>query len=660
MRLLDTSTLELQDFGSEVPPQYAILSHTWGVEEVTFDEIGTEEGKSKIGYQKIVDCCEQARFDHYEYVWIDTCCIDKKSSSELSEAINRMYSYYKDADICYAYLCDVLEDGCFPPDEFAASRWFRRGWTLQELVAPREVVFFDQEWTEIGTRASLKNELEEITTIDKLFLEHPDAVFSASVAQRMSWASKRETTREEDIAYCLLGIFNVHMPLLYGEGDKAFMRLQLELLALSNEQTIFAWTPDIGGELPTVPTLVRTNSSGEPQNKLNLLACSPAPFANCGDVRHYERILAAVYEWSSTTVFVLNYLAIVPLARCLSFTTKALSSKVEQLLGRDAGMLVDATFGNAVLVVSIIALSNGHIRIVQSTLLGSILSNILLVIKTLFEFTNLPLLTLAFNSTSASTMSSLVAVTLASIIIPATLYAILHASSPDTGTHILFLSRGAAILLLIVYMVYLYFQLKFGANFLDIERGPDSSEPEENRSHGFLDENPIHAFLALLSVTLVMTTNAIYFVESIEPVASSSHISRLFIGFILIPMVGMAADPAHAFNIAYHNRIDLAINIAIRRSVQIALFVTPFMVILGWAMNKAMTLHFQGFETVVFFLSLCEVSYLVQDGKSKHLASAICIGTYVIIALTFYVYPDDEPGTNNQGFLKDIFIPHSK
>ncbi|KAH7324024.1 heterokaryon incompatibility protein-domain-containing protein [Rhexocercosporidium sp. MPI-PUGE-AT-0058] len=286
MRLLDTHTLELEDFSSKVPPQYAILSHTWEEEEVTFEEIGTEEGKSKIGYRKIEDCCEQARDDGYDYVWIDTCCIDKKSSSELSEAINRMYSYYKDADICYAYLCDV------PGVAFAKSRWFTRGWTLQELVAPQAVVFFDQEWMEIGTRASMKDELAQITTISKLVLEEPNAVFSASVAQRMSWASKRKTTREEDIAYSLLGIFNVHMPLLYGEGNKAFMRLQLELLALSNEQTIFAWTPDIGpsidGELPTVPTLVRTNSSGEPQNTLNLLASSPEPFANCGDLKHYE------------------------------------------------------------------------------------------------------------------------------------------------------------------------------------------------------------------------------------------------------------------------------------------------------------------------------------------------------------------------------------
>jgi len=260
MWLLNTFTLERQDFGATVPP-YAILSHTWEQEEVTFDEIETPESELKIGYQKIKRFCDEARSDGYHYAWIDTCCIDKKSSSELSEAINRMYSYYKDADICYAYLCDVVYDDDFSDAHFAKSRWFTRGWTLQELVAPREVVFFDQDWAEIGTRASLKNDLEQITTISKLVLEEPDAVFSESVAQRMSWASSRQTEREEDIAYCLLGIFNVHMPLLYGEGNKAFMRLQLELLALSNDQTIFAWTPDTrrssDGELPTVPALVQ-------------------------------------------------------------------------------------------------------------------------------------------------------------------------------------------------------------------------------------------------------------------------------------------------------------------------------------------------------------------------------------------------------------------
>jgi hypothetical protein len=269
MRLLNTNTLKLHYFGSDVP-RYAILSHTWGEEEgeeVTFDEIGTPEGKLKTGYQKIKACCEQAKLHRYEYVWIDTCCIDKKSSSELTEAINRMYSYYRDAGICYAYLCDVprrdIDETRWEEITWHESRWFERGWTLQELVAPKDVVFFNQKWEEIGTRASLKDDLSRITTISKLFLEEPEAVFSASVAQRMSWASKRKTTRPEDIAYCLLGIFNVHMPLLYGEGDKAFMRLQLELLALSNEQTIFAWTPDkrsIDGESLTVPTRGRTVS----------------------------------------------------------------------------------------------------------------------------------------------------------------------------------------------------------------------------------------------------------------------------------------------------------------------------------------------------------------------------------------------------------------
>jgi hypothetical protein len=259
MWLLNTNTLELEYVGSKVL-EYAILSHTWGEEEgkeVTFDEIGTPKAELKTGYQKIEACCNQAKSDGYRYVWIDTCCIDKKSSSELSEAINGMYSYYRDAEKCYAYLCDV------PDVEFADSRWFTRGWTLQELVAPKDVVFFNQKWEEIGRRAELKDKLEKITKIGERFLDKPEAVFSASVAERMSWASRRKTRREEDIAYCLLGIFGVHMPLLYGEGNKAFMRLQLELLALSNEQTIFAWTPDkpsIDGESLTVPTRGRTVS----------------------------------------------------------------------------------------------------------------------------------------------------------------------------------------------------------------------------------------------------------------------------------------------------------------------------------------------------------------------------------------------------------------
>jgi len=264
MRFLDTTTLELQEPSSSALPKYAILSHTWEDEEVTFDEIGTSKGKSKKGYQKIKDCCKRAKSDGYKFVWIDTCCIDKKSSSELSEAINRMYSYYKDAKVCYAYLSDVLNDSSFPPRNFDGSKWFTRGWTLQELVAPKVVVFFDQKWTKIGTRAELKHDLARITRIDEFILECPDAVFHASVAQRMSWASNRKTRREEDLAYCLLGIFNVHMPLIYGEGNKAFMRLQLELLALSNEQTIFAWTPAITPsflEMATDLGLVRTVSA---------------------------------------------------------------------------------------------------------------------------------------------------------------------------------------------------------------------------------------------------------------------------------------------------------------------------------------------------------------------------------------------------------------
>lgn len=216
------------------------------------------------------------------------------------------------------------------------------------------------------------------------------------------------------------------------------------------------------------------------------------------------------------------------------------------------------------------------------------------------------------------------AVALASLIIPATLYAILHSSELDSTRHILILSRGAAIILLIVYCLYFYFQLRFHANFLDIEQG-EGTNTEESPEGQVL--GPVAAGVAVLLVVFLMTICAESFIESINAVAGTQTISKLFIGFILIPIVGSAADPATAVMIAYNNKIDLAINIAVRRCVQIALFVTPFMVILGWIIGLAMTLHFQGFETVVFFLSVLVVNYLVQEGKSKHLASAMCIGT---------------------------------
>jgi hypothetical protein len=238
---------ELESFDNDnLTPPYAILSHTWTKgQEVTYNELLAGTGAVKPGYAKICFCGDQAAKDGLEYFWVDTCCIDKSSSAELSEAINSMYNWYENATKCYAYLSDVSYlGGNYPKEpvmvEFSKSRWFKRGWTLQELIAPSEVVFFSKEWSPIGTKSSLTKDLTEITGIDRQVLggAHPSV---SSIADRMSWAAKRETTRDEDIAYSLLGIFDINMPLLYGEGKKAFIRLQEEIMKVSDDQSIFAW-----------------------------------------------------------------------------------------------------------------------------------------------------------------------------------------------------------------------------------------------------------------------------------------------------------------------------------------------------------------------------------------------------------------------------------
>ena len=237
MRLVNSSTLKLKDFIQD-PPAYAILSHRWEDEEVSLQDIASGQAPARKGYAKIERFCEHAAADGWEWCWIDTCCIDKTSSAELSESINSMFKWYEQSQVCYAYLSDVTGSGIHGSrsDRIENSKWFTRGWTLQELLAPPTLIFLNQDWIDIGTKASLDYKLKEITGIFDI-ANYNDA----SVAQKMSWASARKTTRLEDEAYCLLGLFGVTMPLLYGEGSKAFMRLQLEILGQSSDESIFAW-----------------------------------------------------------------------------------------------------------------------------------------------------------------------------------------------------------------------------------------------------------------------------------------------------------------------------------------------------------------------------------------------------------------------------------
>jgi len=244
MRLLHSKTLKLEEFNGKRVPPYAILSHTWGEDEISFQDSQCRDADKKAGYEKIKHCCEIAAADGFEYAWVDSCCIDKTSSSELSEAINSMYRWYKEAQVCYAYLSDVpsCENPWTEASAFSKSRWFTRGWTLQELIAPTNLIFFGSDWKEVGTRSSLLGVISETTNIQIEALHGNDySLETFSIAQRMSWASRRETTRLEDLAYCLLGIFNINMPMLYGEGENAFIRLQEEIMKNTDDPTIFTW-----------------------------------------------------------------------------------------------------------------------------------------------------------------------------------------------------------------------------------------------------------------------------------------------------------------------------------------------------------------------------------------------------------------------------------
>lgn len=247
MRLLKVDSrgeLSLTDNLIKCIPPYAILSHTWGAEsdEVTFNDLRNGSGKSKAGYDKLRFCWEQTRKDGLQYFWVDTCCIDKSDTPELQRAISSMFRWYRDAEKCYVYLSDVAvrtDDNNqakreWEPD-FRQSKWFTRGWTLQELIAPRLVEFFSREGELLGSKRTLEQQIHEITDLPIEALRGAP-LSDFSIEEQLRWAEKRETKWEEDKAYCLLGIFNVSMSLRYGEGHRAFDRLKKKINAFSESK----------------------------------------------------------------------------------------------------------------------------------------------------------------------------------------------------------------------------------------------------------------------------------------------------------------------------------------------------------------------------------------------------------------------------------------
>lgn len=291
MRLLNVNTLLLEEYFDRNVPPYAILSHRWRDDEVSFQDIQGPPPTHKAGYEKIRQTCLRASEDGFTHAWVDTCCIDKSSSAELSESINAMFRWYAKATVCYAYLDDV---GNLSGDEegqvsaLAGSEWFERGWTLQELLAPTNLVFYSSNWSVLGNRDLFLDTIQERTGIDRLFLTFLDRkeghhIHEASIAERMSWASNRQTTRSEDVAYCMLGILGVSMPLLYGEGEAAFIRLQEELIKHSDDQTLLAWNVSLPEENEKQSPEEEAEASIEHSYE-GVLAKSPAAFAGCGNL----------------------------------------------------------------------------------------------------------------------------------------------------------------------------------------------------------------------------------------------------------------------------------------------------------------------------------------------------------------------------------------
>ncbi len=291
MRLLtrklggNSNDFSLVSFPADDVPPYAILSHTWSDgEEVTYDELLSGTGKNKRGYNKIRFCGERASQDGLQYFWVDTCCINKQDKEELTYALNAMFAWYRKSQICYCYMYDVPKHDLDPEhkdSKFRKSRWFTRGWALQELLAPLYLIFFNCAWEEIGTKSSLKGIVADITGIAPSILVLNKGG-DVSVAQRLSWAAERQTSVAADKSYCLLGLLGVNIPMKLrtsnGKGieedeedeEKTFFRFQVQMLKTSDDQSLFCWQEPPGEKRPSA----------------GLLARSPRHFKNCN--RFYQ------------------------------------------------------------------------------------------------------------------------------------------------------------------------------------------------------------------------------------------------------------------------------------------------------------------------------------------------------------------------------------
>ncbi|KAL3297179.1 HET domain-containing protein [Colletotrichum asianum] len=358
MYLLNTKTLHLESNKDPSKERYAILSHTWGDDEVTFKDLQNfSRAQTQVGFAKISRTCELALERGFKYVWVDTCCIDKSSSAELTESINSMFAWYQQAAVCFVWLEELapVHQGAESPasaeniassgnqklydiSEMRSCRWFSRGWTLQELIAPREVEFYDADWNLRFTKTDRTSDLSRITGIDEEVLGMRKQLKDVLVGVRMSWAADRETTRSEDLAYCLLGIFDINMPMLYGEGHKAFQRLQELIVGQYRDDSLFAWqsrsTPD--------------------QTYRGVFARSPEEFKACSNLRTGGRFMFSTPGFSSTN-------------KGIKFRTQALTLDDDTYFVMRLGLQCGNCRDRHDVHICLLRTSNEHVRVAPHT-----------------------------------------------------------------------------------------------------------------------------------------------------------------------------------------------------------------------------------------------------------------------------------------------------
>ncbi|KAG1143978.1 hypothetical protein G6F37_012383 [Rhizopus arrhizus] len=414
-------------------------------------------------------------------------------------------------------------------------------------------------------------------------------------------------------------------------------------------------TPENSFNRPN-PSFSRTNSSfqSHPKHKITIgqglktiVTCSFVNFL----LVFVPIGIASHFVWSSTVTFIMNFLAIIPLAKLLGFATEDIALRTGEVIGG----LLNATFGNAVeLIISIISLTQNLVVVVQASMLGSILSNLLLVLGMCFWGGGYFYKVQRFNQTVAQTSASLLFISVASLLIPASFYGSIMEDASESGLDltrdILKISRATSVILLILYFSYNFFKF-IGPTVTEDVKNKATNDPQdvEQGSHQEVkqeeEEVPqLPAWMAialLLVVTVLVGVCAEFLVSAIEDVTEAWGISETFVGLILLPIVGNAAEHLTAVTCALKNKMDLALGVAVGSSMQIALLVTPLMVIIGWGMNVEMSLYFNIYETAILFIAVIMVNYLIMDGESNWLEGLMLVAIYIVIAISFYYYPDE-------------------